>query len=206
MKNLPKEKRDRIILIGVGTLAVMFGLYYSVIRYQRESLVTLARQHVDEEVRINNSQRLISGLASLRARLADSEKQLQGIESTMANGDMYSWIIQTLHSFKDHGDHKVEMPQFSRENPMEVGILPRFPYKAVGFYIRGTALYHDLGKFIADFENAFPYMRIQNIQLEPADGTSVGNAGSTSGSHSAEDTEKLAFRLEVVALVNPGNR
>jgi Tfp pilus assembly protein PilO len=204
MKNLPKEKRDRILTIAVGTFAMLVGLYYGLIRFQRNALDDLAMKKVEEESRIQNSQRLVSGLTDLRGKLEASQKKLDGIEATMPHGDMYSWIILTMNSFKENGGYKVELPQFSRENPTEVGILPRFPYKANSFYIRGTALYHDFGRFVADFENAFPTMRIQNIQLEPADGNSASAGGTTPSGHSAEETEKLAFRMEVVALVNPG--
>jgi len=63
--------------------------------------------------------------------------------------------------------------------------------------LRGTAYYHDFGRFVADFENAFPYMRIQNIELDPA---------SASAASPQQEPEKLSFRLEIVALVNPNPR
>jgi hypothetical protein len=73
-------------------------------------------------------------------------------------------------------------------------MFPKFPYKAVQFSLRGTAYFHDFGKFLADFENRFPYLRVQNLELEPAATTSANNT---------EDAEKLSFRLEIVTLVNP---
>ena len=36
------------------------------------------------------------------------------------------------------------------------------------FNLRGTAYFQDLGAFLADFENEFPYLRVQNLELEPA--------------------------------------
>jgi hypothetical protein len=59
--------------------------------------------------------------------------------------------------------------------------------------LRGTALYRDFGRFIADFENKFPHMRVQNIEMEPA--AQIAGANT--------DPERLSFRLEIVALVNP---
>ena len=110
----------------------------------------------------------------------------------MASGDMYAWVIQTVGRFG--AERKVEIPQFSREVMTEVGILPKFPYKAAVFNVRGVAYFHDLGKFLADFENSFPFARIQNIELEPA-----GNSAATATS----DSEKLSFRMEIVTLINP---
>ena len=64
-----------------------------------------------------------------------------------------------------------------------------FRFKQVRFTVTGTAYYHDLGRFIADFENAFPHIRVVNLQLQPADVT-----GSD---------EKLSFRMDILALVQP---
>jgi hypothetical protein len=58
--------------------------------------------------------------------------------------------------------------------------------------IGGTSYYHDLGKFIADFENQFPLFRVLNLEMEPA--PSVAGA----------EKEKLSFKMDVVALVKPG--
>ena len=112
----------------------------------------------------------------------------------MASGDMYSWIILTVNTFKEN--YKLDIPQFSREVPSEVGMFTKFPYRAAVFHVRGSAFYHDFGRFVADFENAFPYMRIQNIELDP-------NASSANASN---EPEKLAFKMEIVALVNPNAR
>jgi Tfp pilus assembly protein PilO len=200
MKHLPKEKRDRLILVAVGTLAVIAGLYWGVVRVQRQTLVALAAKHGDEEIRVGNAQRLANSTAELQANLVVVNEKLKVVESTMPSRDLYSWIIQTINTFKENGGYKVEIPQFSREVAGEVGIMAKFPYRAAIFHVRGTAYYHDFGRFVADFENTFPYMRIQNIDLEPSGGTSASKEG---GSGSSDDAEKLAFKFEIVTLINP---
>jgi membrane protein YdbS with pleckstrin-like domain len=106
----------------------------------------------------------------------------------------------------------VDIPQFSREVAVEPGILPRFPYKAVLFNVRGTAYYHDLGKFLADFENTYPYMRVQNVELDPvaasagSAATSVSGGATTAANNGSDSNEKLNFKMEIVALVNPNSR
>ena len=201
MKNLPKEKRDRLIMIAVSASVLMGALYFGVIRVQRATLANLAKKHADEERRVSNGQRLAATTAELQKHLSGVQGQLKAIESTMATGDMYSWIIQTMNSFKENGDYKVEIPQFSREVPCEVGLLPKFPYRAAAFTVRGTAFFHDIGRFIADFENTFPYMRIQNVDLEPSSST-FGNGTNPEDMES----EKLSFKMEIVTLVNPNSR
>lgn len=194
MKSLPKDKRDRLILVVLVSAAAIVGLYYGVVSSQRRSLEALAKQKGEEEAKLSGAERLAGSVSQFQRNLEESAAKLKAIESTMASGDMYSWVILTVNNFKEN--YKIDIPQFSREVPGEVGIVPRFPYRAALFHIRGTAYYHDFGRFVADFENSFPYMRIQNLELEPAGGSSANKAS---------EPEKLAFKVEIVALVNPNS-
>ena len=67
-------------------------------------------------------------------------------------------------------------------------LIPNFPYKQVRVSLNGTAYYQDLGKFVADFENNFPHIRLVNLMIEP-----VGQ------------TEQLNFHVDMVALVKPNS-
>lgn len=192
MKSLSKEKRDRLVLVCIGAVAAVAGLYYGVIASQRNSLESMVGRRGEKQSKLENAQRLIGKASTIQKNLEAATAKLKTIESTMASGDMYSWIILTVNSFKEN--YRVEIPQFSREVQAEVGMYHKFPYRAAVFNVRGTAYYHDFGKFVADFENAFPYMRIQNVELEPP---------TSSNSNVQDDQEKLAFKMEIVALVNP---
>ena len=192
MKSLSKEKRDRLVLVCIGAVVAVVGLYYGVIASQRNSLESLVGRRGEKQSKLANAERLIGNASTIQKNLEAATAKLKTIESTMASGDMYSWFSLTVNSFKDH--YRVDIPQFSREVKAEVGMYHKFPYRTAVFNVRGTAYYHDFGKFVADFENAFPYMRIQNVELEPP---------SSSNSNVQDDQEKLAFKMEIVALVNP---
>jgi hypothetical protein len=192
MKNLPKDKRDKLILIAIGTIAVVAGLWYSVISTRREVIASVAKQLVDKDAKVKNAQRLVASTSDLQRGLEEATAKIRAVEAEMASGDMYSWIILTVNKFRE--DRKVEIPQFSREVRTDLPLFPKFPYKAAIFTVRGTAFFHDLGKFIADFENAFPYCYVQNLELEPA---------NTSNSTAASHPETLSFKMEIVTLINP---
>jgi Tfp pilus assembly protein PilO len=192
MKNLPKEKRDRLILLFLGTCAVLAGLYFGLISIQQKSLEAMVKRRNEQETRLSNGQRLASDVPKIQRNLEEVAARLKAIEATMPSGDMYSWVILTVNTFKEN--YKVEIPQFSREVPAEVGMFTGYPYRAAIFNLRGTAHFHDFGRFVADFENTFPYMRIQNVQLDPSSTTAANPQG---------DEEKLAFKMEIVTLVNP---
>ena len=196
MKSLSKEKRDRLTMIAVGTVVILIALWFGLMGVQRKSLATTLSQTTEREDQVANADRLIGGTQEIEKNLQAATERLRAIEKTMASGDMYSWVILTINRFKE--GHKVEIPHFSREAPTEIG-LAKFPYRAVVFHVRGTAYYHDLGKFVSEFENRFPYMRVQNLELEPFfNPNSPESAGAGN-----DDPEKLGFRMQIVALVNP---
>ena len=198
LKNLPKEKRDQLILVAIGTVAIVLGLWLGVIKLQKRKLDRIAKATVEQETKVGTAERLVKNREEIERNLDADLHALKKIEDTMASGDMYSWIIMTVNRFR--ADRHVDIPQFSREVTTDVSVLPKFPYKAALFNVRGTAYYHDLGKFIADFENTFPYIRVQNLDLEPS-GSSSATAASTAAP--TADAEKLAFKMEIVTLINP---
>ena len=193
MKNLPKEQRDRIVLVVLGTVTALVALWYGLISFQRAAIENIVKATSEQQIKVGNAQRLVTSGNQIQIDLEVVNQRLKAIENDMSSGDKWSWIIQTINDFlakNNYRDtHKVEIPQFSREVPSGVGMYVNFPYQAVIFTIRGTAYFHDFGMFLADFENTFPFLRVQNIEVDPSN---VGNP------------EKLSFKMEIVALVNPG--
>lgn len=199
MKTLPKEKRDRIVLVVLSTVALLAALWYALISFQNATIASIVKATSEQQIKVGNAQRLVSSGNQIQTDLEVVNQRLKAIENDMSSGDKYSWIIQTINNFlakNNYRDtHKVEIPQFSREVPSEVGMFVNFPYQAVVFTIRGAAYFHDFGKFLADFENTFPFLRVQNIDLDPSAASTLTNVGNP---------EKLSFKMEIVALVNPG--
>jgi hypothetical protein len=90
-----------------------------------------------------------------------------------------------MRNFKQQ--YKVEIPDIGHPEVGDVDLFATFPYKQIRFSITGTAYFHDLGKFVADFENAFPHARVVNLVIEPVNGGG----------------EKLSFRMQIIELVKP---
>jgi hypothetical protein len=209
MTSPSKDKRNQLVLVAIGTLVAIVGVWQVMVVSQKKSLEDVRKRVIEQQTKLDNAQRLLSTTAQIQKNLEAANLKLKAVESEMASGDMYSWIIQTVNKFRE--GYKVDIPQFSREVPCEVGMFTKFPYRAVQFNVRGTAFFHDFGRFLADFENRFPYMRVQNLELEPAALSNAnlpgtGNAAPATSTAAGEHTEKLAFRMEIVALVNPLSR
>lgn len=191
LSKLSKEKRNHLVLVGLVTLAVLAAIGFGLIRYQYDSLKKLADRQAEAEKKRSQMSDAIRTKDQVKASLDQAAHTLSDKEVGMASGDLYSWVINTLNRFK--AGYKVEIPQFSPASPeAPSSLLPKFPYRQTTITIAGTAYYHDLGKFIADFENEFPYMRILNLNLEPNPNPAAG------------EREKLSFRFDLVALVKSG--
>ena len=191
MSKLPKEKRDKIILIVMGTAVAGAALWFLLINTQLGVLRNVGKEAEKSREQLARGEATLKTKATVEQQFAEASAALKQRETVMASpNDMYFWLIQTVNGFR--ANHKVEIPQFGRETPAEVGCFTRFPYRAALFNVRGTAYFHDFGKFLADFENAFPYIRVQNIDLEPAFNDAPGDA-----------REKLGFKIELLTLVRP---
>ncbi len=187
---LPKEKRQQFVLVIVVAVAVLAALGFGLIRYQYRSLQRLSTQRVEVADKLEQMENSIKRAGDLETELENSRKVLSELEASMASGDLYDWIINTVRRYRL--GHKVEIPQFGQSVAVtDMNLIPKFPYKQASLLVAGTAHYHDLGRFIADFENQFPHVRILNLDVE----TQPGGAGG--------DREKLVFKMDVVTLVKP---
>src|SRR5580765_1813446 len=196
MARLSKEKRDRLILVSILTIAFGVGLWYGIITTRKERLIETTatiRAAIDK---LEKARALVKQSAKAEAQAAAAESKLKVVEESMASGvDHYTWAIMLLE--KARTKHDVKIIEVTRPVKGEVGLLAQFPYQAAIFTARGAGHYHDFGKFLADFENSFPYFRVQNISLAPGLDSVVGPDTPTG-------EENLAFRMEIVALIKPG--
>lgn len=182
---LSKEKRNQLILVLFCTVSVLVLMWLYLIRprYAALSHVTTARKTAGKK--LADIQNTIKHANTIPTELAKENQTLSHAESDMASGDLYSWTYNTIRLFK--APYHVNIPDIGHPRVGTMDLLPDFPFKQVKFAVTGTAYYQDLGKFIADFENKFPHIRIVNLQMQPADPT-----GSS---------EKLTFRMDVIVLV-----
>src|SRR5437016_4984189 len=188
MNKLSKEKRNRLILVILITLAVLSGLWLGLINFQEKYLRELAAKKDANRATLDKQELRIRNADRLEAEVIEATKKVAELEEDMAPGDPVSWLFGKIQVFKL--PYKVEIPQISAPGETK-DFLGKFPYKQAAFSVGGTAYFHDLGKFISDFENHFPYFRVMNLDLTPATGAAES------------DKEKLTFNLQIVTLVKP---
>jgi len=189
MNKLSKEKQQQIGIVAFGSVAIIALLWVFVISAQRDSLAKTKAKNTETVDKITKADRLVKQTASVQANVESIRRRLDTIEENFAAGDLYSWVILTMNKFR--APYKVDIRNFSREEIVKVGLLPDFPYDGAKYILTGSAHFHDLGHFIADFENQFPYFRVQNLDIALAE------------SSTGPEDEKITFRMEIVALIKP---
>jgi len=185
MRWLPREKRNPFIIAVLSAAAILALICFGLIRSQNATLSAVADGRKNAGNKLLDMENTIKNADLTTKQLEDASYELSRAEEDMASGDLYSWTYGTMRLFKQQ--YKVEIPEIGHPAVTDVDLLPSFPYKQLRFSISGKAYYHDLGKFVADFENAFPHARVVNLAIEP-----VGI-----------ETEELSFRMEIIALVKP---
>lgn len=196
MNKISKTKKQQIVLVLLGTAVVVASLWYMVIQNQYTSLESVQKKTLDMKEKVAKAESLLKKAEEIEVDLEEDTKELAALEGGMASGDIYLWIINTINQFNN--TRRITFLDFQREILGEVGSLPKFPYKAAIFPVKGVGYYHDIGRFLADFENSFPHVRVQNLELLPND-----KGGEKSG---GEGAEKLNFKFEIVTLVKPNSQ
>jgi len=196
MRHLPKDKRNKLILVIVITVMVLAGLWFGLISYQQKHLAELAERKSAIQTKMDKVQQVVKNADFVESETSIATKRLAQLEEDMVSGDPYAWMYSKMKEFKS--PYKIDMPQLVLSGDQKgepVSLLPKFPYKQAKFTVGGTAFYHDLGRFIADFENHFPLFRIVNLDLQP----SLLQADADK----EKDKEKLTFKMEIIPLVKP---
>jgi len=189
LRKLPKDKRNKLVLVVLVTLMAIAGLYFTLIRRQLEGLADLARQEAAATDKLQRVVDTIRHADHVATELDEARTSLEAAEVDVASGDLYAWIINSLRNF-NVSPYRVNIPQFSQLGPpVDVSLLPKFPYKQATLTVAGTARYHNLGQFLTDFENQFPHVRLCNLSLD-----------ATAPSLTAEP-ESLSFKLDIITLV-----
>jgi len=185
MKWLPKDRQNPFIIVVLSTAVVLAIIYFGLIQSQNAALAKLAAGRKSAEAKLQGMVSTIKNADLTARQLAETTDALTAAQSDMASGDLYSWTYSTMRQFKQN--YKVEIPEVGHPEVGEVDLFSTFPYKQIRFSVTGSAYFHDLGKFVADFENAFPHARVVNLAVEP---TTTGG-------------EKLSFRMQIIELLNP---
>jgi hypothetical protein len=201
MSKLTKDKRDKLLIVGIATAFVTCGLYFLVIGEQREQITSCEEKIARAAEAMGSDERWIRQAAAVREKLEAQLKEIESLQTEMAPADKFKWFYSTVEGVRTL--HDVSLVDITPQPELgEVGVLANFPYRAATFGVKFNATYHGFGSFVADFENRFPNMRVQNLRIEadPTRKLAGTNAVLAAG---ADGGERLAMTFKVVTLVKP---
>jgi hypothetical protein len=196
MKKLPPAKQKQLMVVLIVTVAMICAVYFLLISPQNDKNQQLAQQISQASTRLKEYQDTILKKQVVAEQLAVWSENMKHAEEDVASGDLYAWTYDMIRRFKT-AYPKLEIPTPGQPSLGDCDLIADFPYRQIRFSMTGTSYYHDLGRFVADFENRFPHCQVLNLWVDPAMGAS-GPATTTLG-------EKLSFRMDIVALVKPNS-
>src|SRR2546423_12962989 len=99
-RQLPKEKRQKLALIGLITLATLAAVWFGLMGFQRARIKQLAQTKANSEAKVKTMSDAIERAGQLETELPAQRKLLGDLESDIASGDLYAWVIRTVRDFK----------------------------------------------------------------------------------------------------------
>jgi hypothetical protein len=190
MNNWSPERRRKFAALVVGTLIVLVVLWQGGIvtlqgrLHQKESKIDLI------EGRLKKAEAARSLAPKYEAEMEANLRRIRALEGKMAQGDVYRWVINHVLDLQDL--HHVTVTSFQPPRIGELDVPPPVPYKSAAYSLNGNAHYHNLGTFLADFENSSPFIRLRGLTIQAA---APGFTGAT-------EPERLAFQVDFSTLIS----
>jgi hypothetical protein len=209
MTKLSKDKRDKLLLVIIAAVGVVAVLYFLVITDQKAELNALASKIDALNAKKSSSEKTIKRQADVQANLELQRKNLNAKQAEMPRpGEDSRWFLRIIDDRRSQ--FGLDIGDIKGPDNADPGILPKFAFKGVSFYVELIGVYTDFGRFLADFENSYPYLRVQLVSIEtegrtrfPAPGAlqPLGTQVSTGTTPSNPDAQKLRFTFRVISLV-----
>jgi hypothetical protein len=189
MNSWSPERQRRLALLVVGTLVALALVWFGLISTLQAALKA-------KQTRIDSAQAQLN-LTTRSAELADQYRQevdaanlrLESLEGQMAHGDIYRWVVNRGADLQDQHDIYLSAPPPPRL--IEVEAPPAVAYPAALYSLSGYGYFHNVGTFLADFENSSPFIRMKSFTIQA---TAPGLVGT-------REAEKLSFQMDFVTLV-----
>src|SRR2546427_7378740 len=151
MNKLSKDKRDKLLLVVIGTIIVTGALYFLVVTAQQQHLADYLATVDATQEKLAKAERWVRMAPGIQANLDGNRKDLEVKHEFMAPIDKFKWFYNTLEKFLSQ--YAVKLLDITREPEVgEAGVLPKFPYQAATFGVKLRARFHDFGRCLADFE------------------------------------------------------
>ena len=187
LRTLPKEKLQRIVL--VGTMALI-GVVMAWFLYGHKQWVVLNVNRVDiaklkgDVAKANQSAQAMAQITPLRGKI---EAFVEAQRATMVSGDQFAWVVREIALLA--GSQPV------RDITMRPGAVLHHPrkdrYELYVTRIEFVGSYDQIGAFVQELENKFPEAEVRSLDI--------------AGSDNAEARHRAAIDLALVVRPELGS-
>jgi hypothetical protein len=195
MSKMTKDKRDKMLLTAILALGTCACLYYLVITDMKDKITELEGKIGDVNKDIRTSERYFKNRESYQTEMEKTRALMEKRQEDMLKEGEDNYRVLNLFN-KRIPDYDLWIAEFKQPQPETSTVLPKFPFKSVSLTVALLGTYQNLGRFLADFENDFPYMRVQLVQIAPYAGDS--RAAPEPG---AADSGRLRLEFKLFVLI-----
>lgn len=203
MNKMSKEKRDKLLLVIIAAAGIVSVLYFLVISDQKDELASLALRIDAIRAKRDSSENTVKREKAYRENLeAQREILTKKQEDMPASGGDPRWFHRIIET--ERVKYNLDVGDIRLPEPTDPGVLPKFPFNAISFHLSLIGSYTDFGAFLAEFENRYPYMRVQLVNIVPemrAASTALLAPGETAPVSVDAEPSKLRFTFKVISLI-----
>ena len=192
MKKISKDKKDTLILLGIGTAFFCAFAIQFFVAGQRQKINSHKSQLGKIERDNSKLQRLLSKKESIISDYTAALSQIETLEEYMADGDPYTWALLKMEEFnRDYANVRARIQAGKVD---QKPLLPGFNFQVIRFGVIGEAPFHELGAYVSDLENSNPFYRIENLSIEQKNGVPAIIRGRSYN-------ESLSFNFDLVVII-----
>jgi Tfp pilus assembly protein PilO len=191
VRNLPKEKKQQMALIGIVTLAAVIGLVQFYVLNQwnrraaaRDRVAQLTDQIAEAEKKARQAAANEEFREQVRAFVAAQQ-------TGMIRGDPFAWVVREITLLAEA--HPIQVVGLRPGAKGEPADRPKYPTYLTRLEITGD--YDQLGAFVRDLENRFPTAEIRSLAV----------TGQEQGRHQAVIDLRLLIQPEPTAKKSEAN-
>jgi hypothetical protein len=189
MNKWSPERRRRLAMVLVVAAMASGLIWFALVSTLQNALKAQQTQVDSTRAQLNLTLRGAELATRYEQEAAAGAKRLQSLESQMAYGDTFRWVINRTLDLEDK--HGANIADRQRPRECEVEAPPAVPYKGVLYSLVGYGYFHSVGSFLADFENSSPFIRMKSLTIQ----------ATASGLAAAREAEKLSFQMDFITLV-----
>ena len=167
---LPKEKLQRVVLVGMMTL---IGVVAAWILYGSKQLAVLNEHRLKVaklKEDVANAQRSAQAMVQTMPLREKMRAFVDSQRITMVSGDPFAWVVGNVMVLAES--------QPVRDINMRPGNMMPHPRKdRYGWYvmrIEFVGSYDQIGAFVQELENKFPEAEVRSLDIAGSDGTETG--------------------------------